>query len=223
MRTCEEYEDLLSGLLDGKLTEAERQELETHLAECPACRACLADLRAIRDALGQLDTPAPAGFADRVMEQVRATPQARPEKKTVRLPRRRWIAAAAACLALAVGLWALRPDTVPAGSLAREGGGPAPYDADGGLDACSLDDGAAIALPGGDGAPVVSLYAGTLTTGSGTARAWVEDHLGLTWETGGRYELTEAEYTTLRDALTEAGESFTETTGETGGYLLIAE
>ena len=216
MRTCEEYEDLLSGLLDGKLTEAERQELETHLAECPACRACLADLRAIQGALQELDVPAPAGFADRVMEQVRATPQARPEKKTVRLPRRRWMAAAA-------GLWALRPDTVPAGSLARSGGEPAPYDADGGLDACSLDDGAAIALPGGDGAPVASLYAGTLTTGSGTAAAWVEEHLGLTWESGGRYELTEEEYTALRDALTEAGADFTETTGETGGYLLVAE
>ena len=39
MRTCEEYEVLISALIDGALSEEDRAELVAHMAECPACQA----------------------------------------------------------------------------------------------------------------------------------------------------------------------------------------
>ena len=39
--------DLLSGYLDGELNDVEKRRLELHLEACSACRAVLADLRAI--------------------------------------------------------------------------------------------------------------------------------------------------------------------------------
>jgi hypothetical protein len=41
------FTDLLSGYLDGELNDVERRRLELHLDDCSACRAVLADLRAI--------------------------------------------------------------------------------------------------------------------------------------------------------------------------------
>ena len=43
-------EALLSGYLDGALTQQERQQVSLHLEGCPHCRAELADLSALRAA-----------------------------------------------------------------------------------------------------------------------------------------------------------------------------
>ena len=43
-------EELLSGFLDGMLTQADEQRVRLHLEDCPSCRAQLAELAALREA-----------------------------------------------------------------------------------------------------------------------------------------------------------------------------
>ncbi|MGD8681699.1 MAG: zf-HC2 domain-containing protein [Lysobacterales bacterium] len=45
--------ELLSGYLDGELTQQVRQRVEVHLADCDECRESLADLEALRLRMGQ--------------------------------------------------------------------------------------------------------------------------------------------------------------------------
>lgn len=66
-----------------------------------------------------------------------------------------------------------------------------------------------------------ALSEGTLCAGGETARRWVEEELGETWENGRLYELTEAEYAGLLAALTEAEADFRQESGE--GFWLLAE
>jgi anti-sigma factor RsiW len=104
--SCEEALEQMSQALDSPLTEAEQGALEAHLAGCPACRADWAALRELHQAMGELEeTPAPEGFADRVMEQIRE--EARPAKVVPLLRRPQWKAAAglAACAVICVGLY----------------------------------------------------------------------------------------------------------------------
>ena len=110
MRTCEEYEALISALIDGALSEEDRAELVAHMAECPACQAYFNDQLVIHDALSGLEDQAPAGFTARVMDQVRreSVPERTSEKKVVAFPLWRRYAAMAACCAVvaAAGFWA---------------------------------------------------------------------------------------------------------------------
>lgn len=106
MLSCEEALEQMSQALDGPLTGEEQGELEAHLASCPACRADWAALRELHQAMGELgETPAPEGFADRVMERIRE--EARPAKVVPLWRRPQWKAAAglAACAVLCVGLY----------------------------------------------------------------------------------------------------------------------
>lgn len=66
-----------------------------------------------------------------------------------------------------------------------------------------------------------ALPQGTLSAGGEAARRWVEDELGLDWESGRLYQLTEEEYAGLQAALTEAEEDFRQEPGE--GFWLLAE
>lgn len=227
MSGCESYEPRVSALLDGALEEPERRELEAHLASCPACRAYLEDLKTIQTAIRELDVPAPAGFAGRVMDKIQSEPQPAKRAKTIRLSHwRRWAAAAACCALVLAGLWTLRPgaSSDPAPINLPSGGAAAPYDGAGdGLNTCSLDGGAATPR---DAVPDASTqYAAVLTTDSEAARTWLEAELGLPWTAGERYTLTAEEYASLRQALAEAGAGFTEEPGaETSEiYLLVAE
>ena len=64
--------DELSAYLDDELTANERAEVERRLAESPALRAELDEVRAARDAMRGLPTrDAPAGFWDTVIAGVR--------------------------------------------------------------------------------------------------------------------------------------------------------
>lgn len=113
---CEQWEERLSALLDGELSEAERRELTEHLAGCGACRAYLADLTAIHEAMEAV--PAPEGFARSVMDRVAHTKQDAGRKV---IPWRRWGLLAACCALAALGLWQFR-----AGGGASGGGAPPP-------------------------------------------------------------------------------------------------
>jgi len=125
---CERYLELLSLRLDGELTAGEERELEEHLSGCPACRAAEAQLAALQAAFDGLEeTAAPEGFAQGVMDHIRAEEQ---DKKVIPLPKRpqfRALAGLAACAVLAVGLYgAFRPqqgageDTIQPRSFSQE-------------------------------------------------------------------------------------------------------
>lgn len=92
---CRYYQELLTDLLAGELTPAQQQQLERHLAECPACAA---ECRSAREALDavtpHIDTALPAGFESRLLEAVRRAAPA-PERLASQRRRRRLIRSAA--------------------------------------------------------------------------------------------------------------------------------
>lgn len=106
MESCEKLSALLDAFIDGELPQAEADLVRRHLAECPDCRAYVADAFALRDVWEDLaDVQVPEGFAQGVMEAVRnAPPQARRQGRSFRPVR--ILAPLAACLAIAavVGL-----------------------------------------------------------------------------------------------------------------------
>jgi anti-sigma factor RsiW len=52
---CREAVALMTAYLDGALDAADRERLETHLAECAHCSEYLAQLRVTIDALGKVE------------------------------------------------------------------------------------------------------------------------------------------------------------------------
>ena len=90
---------LLDAFVDGELTSEEMISVQSHLDECPECRAYVDDALAIRASFPtEDDAELPADFVETVMKAVAETPQSRPKK------RQPWgtLAAAAACLEVIV-------------------------------------------------------------------------------------------------------------------------
>ena len=90
---------LLDAFVDGELTSEEMISVQSHLDECPECRAYVDDVLVIRASFPtEDDVEMPADFAETVMKAVAEAPQSRPKK------RQPWgkLAAAAACLAVIV-------------------------------------------------------------------------------------------------------------------------
>ena len=99
MTECSLYQELISRMLDGDLSESENERLHAHISECADCRRVLDAFTMLRDSMAEdLEEP-PAGFADAVMEQVRHEPVSIAKKR--RLPVARYLALAA-CLAIVV-------------------------------------------------------------------------------------------------------------------------
>ena len=110
-RNCDR--EKLSALLDGELTDAERDGVLAHLETCEACRTYFAELNALRDALGGMEEiDAPEGFAAGVMARLHesADKDAWVAPKPRRRTWRRWagMAACAAVVLLAVTLPRMR-------------------------------------------------------------------------------------------------------------------
>ncbi|MCP4547530.1 MAG: hypothetical protein GY835_13815 [bacterium] len=57
---CDRYQELISALHDGELSDAETRELTEHLAACPACRLFQAELTATGTVLQSWDETPPA-------------------------------------------------------------------------------------------------------------------------------------------------------------------
>ena len=51
---CDAIDELLSGLLDGELTQGSRQRVQVHVDGCPRCTARLAELEAVRTGVRNL-------------------------------------------------------------------------------------------------------------------------------------------------------------------------
>lgn len=99
---CDEALELLCAAIDGEITPAQQAQLNEHLAQCPACRALQAELLGMEDALGSLDTPAPAGLKEQILANL--PPQAGKAKPVYW---RRWCAMAACAALVALGVWQL--------------------------------------------------------------------------------------------------------------------
>lgn len=106
MSNCEKYEELCSAELDHALTSEEKQELDAHLAVCPSCCAYLADLREMRSLWKELEVPVPKDLHEKMMGAIEAEVQKTivqiPQKHYRRPPVFTMLAAAAACVMLAV-------------------------------------------------------------------------------------------------------------------------
>ena len=73
---------LLDAFVDGELTSEEMIFVQSHLDECPECRAYVDDALAIRASFPtEDDAELPADFAETVMKAVAETPQSRPKKR----------------------------------------------------------------------------------------------------------------------------------------------
>ena len=88
--------DRIDALCAGELPESERASVLAHMERCPACRAYYEAMAGLEG-----EGTAPEGFAGRVMDVVRATPQ---QKVRRRASAWRSFAAVAACAVLVVGL-----------------------------------------------------------------------------------------------------------------------
>lgn len=121
MNTCETFAALLDPYVDGELTPEEAVRVQEHLEACGACRAYVDDVLAIRAAFPDPeDVLVPEGFAESVMEAVRAgAPPKRPAARRRISWRGRTALSLAACCAIVI-LLSRTPMAVKQGAGAPE-------------------------------------------------------------------------------------------------------
>lgn len=104
---CDKARGLFNGRIDGLLTEAEREALETHSASCVRCARELGGLvEASRAARSAVRFRAPEGFSSRVMAGIRAAEEPGFFKWLFDMPVHLKIAQAAAfAVAVAMGIY----------------------------------------------------------------------------------------------------------------------
>jgi anti-sigma factor RsiW len=120
---CEDLNEALVDLVDGRLDGAGQRAIERHLEACDYCRALVEDLRSIRAAAFMLDRREPmAGTWSKVQAAIAAEPAPKGSLLDFRLSRRSlgggvavWLGAAAALiLATVIGLLPLMNRAAPA-------------------------------------------------------------------------------------------------------------
>ena len=75
---CKEVKEMLNALADGEVTDGEREEILSHIAECESCRAEYEELKAIKKEFSRLRIRLNGELADSVMEKI--TAEAHPKK-----------------------------------------------------------------------------------------------------------------------------------------------
>lgn len=93
MKSCEEYEILISAYIDGELTEAEKAELMAHLADCENCRNIY---NMYNDIFSAPLPEVPKELLTGVMDKIKA--QDAPVQKKAKIHYLPRIIAAAACI-----------------------------------------------------------------------------------------------------------------------------
>ena len=63
---CDQARERIGALLDGELPDADRQAVESHAAQCPACARTRDELRELRGELARMRDHAPRGLAQRI-------------------------------------------------------------------------------------------------------------------------------------------------------------
>lgn len=113
MAYCNEYTELISAAVDGALSPAQQEMLETHLASCPDCAALFRELSALHNALSSLpQVEPPVELKSRILEEVaqeKLLPFSPPEKKGLSRHSQRWLATAAALALVVFGAWSWKP------------------------------------------------------------------------------------------------------------------
>ena len=71
MRSCEEYQEWASCLIDGELDDKRAGELRQHAAQCEECRAVLEAFTALSGGMEDLQAEPPAALHDNVMAEIR--------------------------------------------------------------------------------------------------------------------------------------------------------
>jgi anti-sigma factor RsiW len=97
---CEEKRERLSAFVDGELTPAERQTVARHISGCADCAAIIDDYRRIGLAVASAAVPTPSDMAQRIATRLEREGDRGGAVATGRA--RRWMALAAAGLAVAV-------------------------------------------------------------------------------------------------------------------------
>ncbi len=102
MTSCEQYQELISRMLDDDLSKAERDELAAHVRTCPDCAAVYVAFRSLSENLGADLEEVPASVHENIMAEVRR--DGLRAKNSVHRSHRRWHTALtiAACLVLVV-------------------------------------------------------------------------------------------------------------------------
>jgi anti-sigma factor RsiW len=100
---CAETRQLLHGYMDGELDLVPHLEIEQHLQGCPACAAAGNEQQTLRTALrdASLSYRAPPRLAERIRASLPRAPRPRATHP------RRWLAAAAALVVVALGVWSV--------------------------------------------------------------------------------------------------------------------
>ena len=109
---CEDLNEALVDLVDGRLDGADQRNVERHLEACANCRALVEDMRSIRAAAFMLDRHEPkAATWSALQAAIAAEPASKGRLLDMRLGRRSlpiWLGAAAALiLATMIGVWPL--------------------------------------------------------------------------------------------------------------------
>lgn len=99
MKGCEEYQEMISSMLDGELSQAEKHELRAHLESCPRCRAMYSAFSSLSENFGE-ESPFPDGLHDRIMSGVKAAGRKQKRKGLLIKLRPYMSAAIAACFVL---------------------------------------------------------------------------------------------------------------------------
>ncbi|MDB5292633.1 MAG: hypothetical protein JWL69_3874 [Phycisphaerales bacterium] len=102
MAACE-YSLRVNAYHDGELPDAQRREVEEHLAACPACAAELEQLRGFSHVLGSIVIPR---ISPSFVRHLQSLAQPLEEVLLIRFGRR-LTAAAAAVMLLATGYWVM--------------------------------------------------------------------------------------------------------------------
>ncbi len=71
MRSCEEYQEWASCLIDGELDDERAEELRQHAAQCEECRAVLEAFTALSDSMEDGLAEPPATLHENVMAEIR--------------------------------------------------------------------------------------------------------------------------------------------------------
>lgn len=103
MMNCETTERQLGAYVDGEVSPTLREQIESHVTQCPACQAELRELRELAVTLARADALAPPPGLWVAIER-RLQPSARPRRRFFDALSRRPALALAACIAVVVGL-----------------------------------------------------------------------------------------------------------------------
>ena len=102
MSQCENYQELISRMVDGDLSAREEADLARHIETCPDCAALFQAFSAISSQIGEDLEEAPFDLRDNVMAEIHREEVRRRNRIPTIL---RSVLSAAACVALIVGVY----------------------------------------------------------------------------------------------------------------------